>query len=128
MASMMDQESRDEWAVETAPFDDVAPDAWYAAAIGTMENTGIMVGCGNGIFSPEGRLTWGELITVFSRFAGDGEAPPEVYTGGHWAKDAINTAISLGWVEYSEAFDPGGAVGCGEMVVFIQAVFLWASD
>lgn len=128
IASMMDQESRDEWAVETAPFDDVAPDAWYAAAIGTMENTGIMVGCGNGIFAPDRPLTWGELITVFSRFTGEGEAPPEVYTGQHWAKDAINTAIALGWVEYSEAFDPGGAVTCGEMVDFIQVLFLWASD
>lgn len=128
MASMMDQESRDEWAVGTASFDDVAPDAWYAAAIGTMENTGIMVGCGNGMFAPEGRLTWGELITVFSRFTGENEPPPEVYTGQHWAKDAIITAISLGWVEYSEAFDPGRAVTCEEMVDFIQAVFLWASD
>lgn len=128
MASMMDHESRDEWAVGTAPFDDVAPDAWYTAAIGTIENAGIMVGCGDGIFAPESRLTWGELILVFSRFTKEGEAPPEVYTGQHWAKDAINTAISLGWVEYSEAFDPGRAVTCGEMVDFIQTVFQWAIE
>lgn len=51
MASMMDQESRDECAGETAPFDDVALEAWYTAAIGTMENTGIMVGGGNGAFA-----------------------------------------------------------------------------
>ena len=77
--------------------------------------------------APERPLTWGELITVFSRFT-DGEPPAEVYTGGHWAKEAINTAISLEWIEYSEAFDPGGVVTCGEMVSFIQTVFQWAAE
>lgn len=125
--SMMDDESRETYFTNEAPFDDVEPASWYAAAIGTMENTGIMVGCGNGLFRPDRLLTWGELITVMTRFTDD-EAPPEVYTGQHWAKDAINTAISLGWVEYSEAFDPGGTVSTGEMVDFIQTVFLWASD
>lgn len=127
VVSMMDQESGDEWATHTAPFDDVEPGKWYAAAIGTVSNAGIMVGCGNGKFSPERPLTWGELITVFSRFT-DGEPPAEVYTGGHWAKEAINTAISLEWIEYSEAFDPGGVVTCGEMVSFIQTVFQWAAE
>lgn len=127
VVSMMDQESGDEWATHTAPFDDVEPGKWYAAAIGTASNAGIMVGCGNGKFAPERPLTWGELITVFSRFT-DGEPPAEVYTGGHWAKEAINTAISLEWIEYSEAFDPGGVVTCGEMVSFIQTVFQWAAE
>lgn len=127
VVSMMDQESGDEWATHTAPFDDVEPGKWYAAAIGTASNAGIMVGCGNGKFAPERPLIWGELITVFSRFT-DGEPPAEVYTGGHWAKEAINTAISLEWIEYSEAFDPGGVVTCGEMVSFIQTVFQWAAE
>lgn len=127
IVSMMDQENGDEWATHTTPFDDVEPGKWYAAAIDTASNAGIMVGCGNGKFAPERPLTWGELITVFSRFT-DGEPPAEVYTGGHWAKEAINTAISLEWIEYSEAFDPGGVVTCGEMVSFIQTVFQWAAE
>lgn len=127
--SMMDQESRDEWAVVMAPFEDVEPGKWYTPAIGTMFNTGIMVGCGNGIFAPDRPLTWGELITVFARFAGDEETPPpEAYTGGHWARDSINTAISLGWIEYTVDFDPGEPVSSGEMASFIQTVFQWASD
>ena len=124
VVSMMDQE---EPAADPPPFDDVDAGSPYAAAIGTTFSAGIMVGVGNRQFAPEGVLTWAELITVFSRFAGD-DIPPEVFTGQHWAKDAINTAISLGWLEYSEAFDPGGVVTCGQAVDFIQTVFQWASD
>jgi hypothetical protein len=125
--SMMNQESRESLEVATASFDDVEPNAPYAAAIETAHSAGIMVGCGNRRFIPEGRLTWGELVTVFARFSGGGD-PLEVYTGEHWAKDAINTAISLGWVEYTETFDPGVAVTCGEMIDFIQTVFQWAVE
>lgn len=125
--SLMDADSRETYGVEQAPFDDVGPGSWSAPAMGTMTNTGIMVGCGNGLFLPDRVLTWGELITVFARFAED-EEPPEIYTGDHWAKDAINTAFSLGWLEPSEAFDPGGIVSAGEMVSFIQTVFQWAGE
>lgn len=106
IVSLMDQESPE---AGSAPFIDVNPASPYAAAIATTYNTGIMVGMGNGCFGPYRVLTWAELITVFSRFAGEVDAP-EVFTGEHWAKDAINTAIALDWVEYSETFDPGG--GC----------------
>lgn len=124
VVSMMEQTPPEP---DEAPFDDVDAGSPYAAAIGTIFSAGIMVGVGDRRFAPEGVLTWAELITVFSRFAGD-DIPPEVFTGQHWAKDAINTAISLGWLEYSETFDPGRGVTCGEAVNFIQTVFLWASD
>jgi hypothetical protein len=104
MVSMMDSDSLKEYSIENAPFDDVegnAPD------IGTAYNAGIMIGCGLGAFHPDHELTWGELITVMARFT-DEEPPAEVYTGDHWAKNSINTAISLGWISFSDAFDPGG--------------------
>lgn len=125
--SMMDQDSREALYLPTAAFNDVAPGEWSAPAIGTVSKAGIMVGCGNNLFCPDRLLTWGELITVFSRFTVQG-SPPAVYTGEHWARDAINTAISLGWIEYTEAFDPGTTVTCGEMIDFIQAVFQWALE
>ena len=123
MLSMMDDESRERYYTETAPFDDVAPGVWYAPAIGTATNAGFMLGCGLGVFQPERNLTWGELITVFSRFTEEG-TPPEVYTGNHWAKDAINTAISLEWI--SAGIDPGETVTTGDLAGFVQTVFKWA--
>lgn len=123
MLSMMDDENRERYYTETAPFDDVAPGVWYASAIGTATNAGFMLGCGLGVFQPERNLTWGELITVFSRFTEEG-TPPEVYTGNHWAKDAINTAISLEWI--SAGIDPGETVTTGDLAGFVQTVFKWA--
>lgn len=123
MLSMMDDESRERYYTETAPFDDVAPGVWYAPAIGTATNAGFMLGCGLGVFQPERNLTWGELLTVFSRFTEE-ETPPEIYTGNHWAKDAINTAISLEWI--SAGIDPGQTVTTGDLAGFVQTVFKWA--
>lgn len=123
MLSMMDDESRERYYTETAPFDDVAPGVWYAPAIGTATNAGFMLGCGLGVFQPERNLTWGELLTVFSRFTEEG-TPPEIYTGNHWAKDAINTAISLEWI--SVGIDPGQTVTTGDLAGFVQTVFKWA--
>ena len=128
LLSMLDQESRETLYTETTPFDDVGPGSESAPAIGTVANAEIMVGCGLGAFHPERLLTWGELITVFARFAGDNEPPAEIYTGDHWAKDSINMAISLGWIEYTDSFDPGATVTCGAMVGFIQTVFQWAME
>lgn len=127
IVSMMDKQNLNEYRAEAGPFDDVEPGSGSTSAIATANSAGIMVGCGNRTFQPGRELTWAELIMVFSRFAGD-DAPLEVYTGPYWAKDAINTAISLGWIEYTEAFDPGVAVTCGEMVDFIQTVFQWAVE
>lgn len=124
---MMDAESRKIYGVTQSPFRDVGPGTWYEAAVGTMQNTGIMVGCGDDLFYPDHTLTWGELLTVFARFTSD-KPLTEYYTGEHWAKNAVNKAVTLGWLEYSEMFDPGSAVTTSEMVNLIQAVFRWSNE
>lgn len=122
--SMMDNDSRKICVVDQLPFQDVKPGMWYEPAVKTMQSTGIMVGCGNGRFRPDRMLTWGELLTVFSRFVGD-KPFTEYYAGEHWAKDSINRAFTLGWLEYTESFDPEGIVTAEEMADLIQAVFQW---
>ncbi len=125
--SMMDDESRKIYGAAHSPFRDVTHGAWYEAAVGAMLDTGIMVGCGNDLFCPDRTLTWGELLTVFARFAGD-KPPTEYYTGVHWSKDSVNRAFTLGWLEYSETFNPGKIVTTGEMADLIQAVFRWSIE
>ena len=126
MVFLMNEESLKTYGATIPPFDDVEPGA-NAATIATANRAGIMVGCGNGAFKPDRELTWGELIAVCSRFS-NSEAPPEVYTGEHWAKDAINIAISLGWLEYTDTFDPGEIVNCSEIINLLQIVFQWAEN
>lgn len=117
----------DNYIPTKAPFRDVAPGTWYTAAVGVMRNAGVMVGCGDDLFCPDRTLTWGELLTVFTRFA-ESKPPTEYYTGEHWAKDSINKAFFLGWLEYKEPFDPGSIVTTVEMVDLIQAVFRWNNE
>ena len=119
---MMDTESVKIHGVTQSPFRDVESGAGYEAAVGTLQNAGIMVGCGDDLFCPDRILTWGELLTVFARFTED-EPLTEYYTGEHWAKDSVNKAFTLGWLEYTEIFDPGRIVTTGEMVDLIQEVF-----
>lgn len=123
MVSLMDADTLKAYSAETAPFDDVPGSS---PAIGTANSAGIMVGCGLGSFHPERVLTWGELLTVLARSTDQKEPPAQIYTGDHWAGDAVNTAIALGWISYSKVFDPGGPASCGEMVDLIQVVFQWA--
>ncbi len=124
---MMDTESLKIHGVTQSPFRDVESGAWYEAAVGTLQNAGIMVGCGDDLFCPDRTLTWGELLTVFARFTED-EPLTEYYTGEHWAKDSVNKAFTLGWLEYTEIFDPGRIVTTGEMVNLIQEVFRWNNE
>ena len=124
---MMDTESLKIHGVTQSPFRDVESGAWYEAAVGTLQNAGIMVGCGDDLFCPDRMLTWGELFTVFARFTED-EPLTEYYTGEHWAKDSVNKAFTLGWLEYTEVFDPGRIVTTGEMVDLIQEVFRWNNE
>ena len=124
---MMDTESVKIHRVTQSPFRDVESGSWYEAAVGTLQNAGIMVGCGDDLFCPDRILTWGELLTVFARFTED-EPLTEYYTGEHWAKDSVNKAFTLGWLEYTEVFDPGRIVTTGEMVDLIQEVFRWNNE
>lgn len=124
---MMDTESVKIHGVTQSPFRDVESGSWYEAAVGTLQNTGIMVGCGDDLFCPDRTLTWGELLTVFARFTED-EPLTEYYIGEHWAKDSVNKAFTLGWLEYTEIFDPGRIVTTGEMVDLIQEVFRWNNE
>ena len=124
---MMDTESVKIHRVTQSPFRDVESGSWYEAAVGTLQNAGIMVGCGDDLFCPDRILTWGELLTVFARFTED-EPLTEYYTGEHWAKDSVNKAFTLGWLEYTEVFDPGSIVTTGEMVDLIQEVFRWNNE
>lgn len=124
---MMDAESSKIYGTTRSPFRDVESGAWYEAAVGTMLNAGIMVGCGDDLFCPDRILTWGELLTVFARFTED-KPLTEYYMGEHWAKESVNKAFTLGWLEYTEVFDPGRIVTTSEMVDLIQEVFRWSNE
>lgn len=111
---------------ETNRFKDVPQDAWYNAAVSTIAKAGIITGSGDGNFSPERYITWGEMATIFTRFV---EPRTDVHIiTEHWARGAINTAISLKWIDYNDKFDPNATVTIDEMLAFIEAAFAHAGQ
>ncbi len=53
----------------SSPFDDVAPDSWYANAITWAADSGIVGGYGNGKFGPEDPITREQLAAMLYRCA-----------------------------------------------------------
>ncbi len=52
---------------ETTGFTDVAPDAWYAQAVALCARKGVMVGTGEGVFSPDETLSYNQCLTLALR-------------------------------------------------------------
>lgn len=117
-------DSRAKIQVKHGAFTDVPTGAWYAEAVDAMTSAGIISGCGDSRFNPDGKITWGELATIMARFV-DHKPVSHIITT-HWAKDALNTAIDFGWIDYTDQFKPDAPVNRGEMVNFISAIFTWA--
>ena len=107
---------------------DVPGDAWYAQAVENLTEQGIMVGVGNGKFSPDSTFTRAQLATVLYRLAGTpavtGEDEFTDTRSGQWYSDAVTWAASEGVVQgYGKGrFGPMDPVTQEQM-----AVMLWRS-
>lgn len=89
-------------------FSDVAVGAWYADAVRWAAENGYVNGTGEGTFSPNGKITRQEVVTILFRYSG-GQSGQEillasVYDGQYtdsgsiapWAKNAMYWAIYNG--------------------------------
>ena len=68
-------------------FSDVKTGAWYENAVDFTAARGIVTGTGNGNFSPDGKLTRGQLLVMLMRSYGIG---PDAEPSGNFS-DAGNT-------------------------------------
>ncbi|MEY8388073.1 glycosyl hydrolase family 18 protein [Oscillospiraceae bacterium 38-13] len=76
-------------------FQDVPPDAWYAGAVERVSAAGLMQGVGNGLFSPGGTVTRGQIAAILHRMAGS----PAVY--GSSFSDVASSAYYGGAVAWA---------------------------
>ncbi len=107
-------------------FKDVASNAWYNEAVSSIANAGLISVGADGKFNPDKNVTWGEMVTILAKFA-EPNFEWKIITR-HWARDAINTAISYRWFEYNDQFNPDGEVTRVEMLTFIYAIFDWTTE
>lgn len=93
--------TREDWeagAGEAVTFSDVPADAWYAQGVALCAEKGIMVGTGDGAFSPDEILSFNQCMTLALRLydllhGGDGvlAPPPE-----DWVKPTLTLTLADG--------------------------------
>ena len=107
-------------------FADVGAGDWYNTAISTMAELGILKGRTPDTFVPNAPITRAEFAAICARFdtgenAGGATFPDLV---GHWAKEEVERAVSLGWIMGYEdnTFRPDKAITRAEAVTMINRV------
>lgn len=122
---LLTPESLEDVYSEKNTFKDVASDAWYNEAVSSLANAGLITVGTDKLFNPDKNITWGEMCSILSKFAKP-NSEWKIITR-HWAKDAINTAISYRWFEYNDQFNPDGEVTRLQMLKFINTMFDWTT-
>jgi hypothetical protein len=89
----------------TAGFTDVPAGAWYETYVTELVAAGVVNGVGNGLFQPNGTLTWGQAVKLLLLAVGEDEQVP---TGSHWASGYMDKAVADGIIP--AGMDPNGAI------------------
>ncbi len=118
--------------VSKASFGDVAADAWYAEAVGTLAGMGIVNGVGKNNFQPNRSITRAEFATIAARFAKASDASFDFndVAKSHWAYSYISTASAYGWVSGSGAnmFEPERAITRAEVATIVNRMLRRLGD
>lgn len=117
-------ESKAAFSENTSIFDDVENEAWYYDAVVALSSAGVINGC-DGLFHPNDNLTWGQLVTLLTRFVEPKTATMQngVTYSEHWAYDNLVTAVAYGWIDDAAVFAPDRIVTRAEVVDFVNSIF-----
>jgi|GEM_PF-5741783 len=114
-------------------FSDVPASAWFANAVGYMQQNNIIRGYADGTFRPDAYITRAEFAALATRFEkmtkGRGNSFTDV-PADYWAYDSINYAASRGWVKgYPDnSFKPDDFITRAEVVTMTNRVLERAAD
>ena len=123
---LLSDEAHGQYETTVENYSDVASGAWYATAVATLSNAGILSGYEDGTFRPDASITRAEFATIAARFDTNDTAGSGSFTdiAGHWAEQYIKRAYTLGWVNgYSDgSFHPDADITRAEAVTLINRV------
>lgn len=114
---LLQDQVRQENLTTDSAFADVGAGDWYNTAISTMAELGILRGRTPDTFVPNAPITRAEFAAICARFDtgenADGATFPDL--AGHWAKEEVERAVSLGWIMGYEdnTFRPDKAINPG---------------
>lgn len=113
-------------------YSDVPASAWYANAIGYLEQYHVMGGYPDGTFRPNAPITRAEFAAVACRFEKltAGTASFTDVPDTHWAAQYINFAATRGWVTgYPDGtFRPGKNITRAEVVTITDRLLERSAD
>lgn len=116
---------------ESEVFTDVAQSDWFYTSVYYVYGRGLMIGTGNGRFSPSVTTNRAMLVTVLYRMERDPEASPGVFSDvppGKWYSDAVSWAAASNIVNGvgNNLFQPTGTLTREQFAVILYryAVFL----
>lgn len=117
-------ENSKSYIADTCAFADVANGAWYYDAVAVLSSAGVIIGC-DGLFRPNDALTFGEFLTILTRFVEPKETPmpDSLPYREHWAYASIVTAIACGWIDNAAKIDPNRTLTRGEAVGIVNSIF-----
>lgn len=112
--------------IETNKYIDVGSDKWYNLMVSTMTKIGIVVGRSDTEFMPDAPITRAEFAAICARFDNAADVQPSGFTDidGHWAKEEIERAATLGWISgYGDGtFKPDQFIRRNEAMTLINKV------
>lgn len=81
-------------------FDDSNANDWFNTAVSTLANLKIVYGRTDNGFEPNAFITRAEFTTIAARFSDAVYNGEDLFTdiSGHWAREYINAAASIGWI------------------------------
>lgn len=123
---LLKDDVRDGNLTTTNVFNDVNEGNWFNTAISTMAKLGIVNGRTADTFAPNAPITRAEFAAICARFDTSIDMGASSFTDidGHWAKDDIEHAVSLGWIMGYEdnTFRPNNLITRAEAMTMINRV------
>lgn len=123
---LLDPEVRDENLTAENGFEDVGEDDWYNTAVSTLVKLGIISGRSDTSFDPDAPITRAEFATLFARFDESGTEPAGGFSdlSGHWARESVERAAALGWIDGYEdgSFRPDNRITRAEAMTMVNRV------
>lgn len=115
----------DQTVPSDALFTDVPSDAWYADAVNTLGNLGILTGVGDGKFDPDRTITRAEFTAIAMRFAQaeiQGENTFSDVEETDWFYPCVTGAVQYGWLSgYADGtFRPQAEITRAEVAVIVN--------
>lgn len=120
---LLDEGVRNEAFTEKNNFEDVSADNWFNASVSTLAQLEIINGKSDTEFAPFDNITRAEFTAIMARFSKAEYSGEDLFDdiSKHWAKEYINIAAAIDWVQGDNGlFRPNDSITRAEVVTLIN--------